>query len=80
MNFEALNHSAAKEVNIDNFINVGLIDIGVPGALWIDHQHRTLVAAIEATGFVDAYFTFAVLVVGGGLCLLAWVEGFLPAD
>lgn len=29
---------------------------------------------------IGMVLTFAVLVVGGGLCLLAWVEGFLPAD
>ena len=47
---------------IDDLIDIFLINIGIPGSLRINHHDGTLFAAIEASGFVDSYFTLAVQV------------------
>src|SRR5476649_814565 len=41
-------------MRIDDFIDVGLVDVGVPSALRIDHDDRPFFAAVEATRLVDA--------------------------
>ena len=51
---------ALHKMLFDNFIDVVLIDIGVPDPFRVDHQHRTEFAAIEATGLIDAGLTRAI--------------------
>jgi len=41
-------------MRINDFIDILYIDIGVPRTLWINDQYRSFIAAIEATGRVDA--------------------------
>ena len=38
----------------DDLVQIALIDIGVPNAFGIDHDHRALVAAIHAARRIDA--------------------------
>ena len=51
---QPLNHLAQLEVRFNNFVDIVLINIGVPDRFGIDHSHRPRGAAIQATGFVDA--------------------------
>jgi hypothetical protein len=43
-------------MDINDFIDVLRIDIGVPGAFRIDHQHRAFFTPVEAAGLVDSDF------------------------
>src|SRR5512141_2620563 len=60
--FQAFDHLAADQVGLDDFIDVAVVDEGVPGSLRIDHQHRAFLAAVEAAGLVDADLALAVQV------------------
>lgn len=44
----------------DDLIEVVFINIGIPGALGIDHDDRAFVAAIHASGRVDADFILGI--------------------
>jgi hypothetical protein len=57
---QALDNAPLFQMDIEDFVDVGLIDIGVPDTFRVDHQHRPLVAAIHAARAVDAAFPFAV--------------------
>lgn len=46
-----------KEVAIDNFINILLIDVAIPDALGIDHHHRPFVTSIETASPIDTDFS-----------------------
>jgi len=39
---------------LDDLVEIAFVHVGVPGALGIDHDDRAFVAAIHATGGVDA--------------------------
>ena len=39
---------------VDDFLDVVLVHVGVPGLLGIAHHHRVLLAAVEAASLVDA--------------------------
>jgi hypothetical protein len=41
---------------INDFINVTLINGGVPDALWINDHHRTMLTAIQTSGFIHSDF------------------------
>ena len=45
---------------INDLIDVVFIDIGIPGFIGINNDHRTFVTAIKATGIIDTDFLFAV--------------------
>ena len=45
---------------VDDLVDIFLVNVGIPGALRIDHHHRSLFTAIKASGFVDSYFALAV--------------------
>lgn len=59
-NFEPLNVAIMEEVAIDNFIDILLIDVAIPDALWIDHHHRSFVTSIETASPIDADFPRAI--------------------
>jgi hypothetical protein len=40
----------------DDLVEIIFINIGIPGALWINHDHGTFIAAIHASCRVDADF------------------------
>jgi hypothetical protein len=75
LNLQAFNHPPMYQMFLDDFFNVFLVDIRVPNGFGIDHKYRTIVAAIHATGLVDAYFAltleleFADAILGVGLHL-----------
>lgn len=47
------------EMLIDNFVDIVLIDIGVPSAFWVNRDHRPLGTAIHTARVVDAALPFA---------------------
>src|SRR5690606_3067930 len=50
---------AVLEMGFDDFVDVFLVDEGVPDSFRIHDHDRALVAAIEAAGAVDAHLAFA---------------------
>ena len=44
----------------EDFVDVGLVHVGVPDPFGVDDEQRALVAAVHAAGAVDAAFAFAV--------------------
>ena len=52
---QALDRLTTAQMRLDDFIDVLAIDIGVPGALRIDHQQRPAGTAIQTAGLVDAH-------------------------
>ena len=38
----------------DDLVKIALVHIGIPGALGINHDDRTFIAAIQASGGIDA--------------------------
>ena len=50
----AFDDFAADQVGVDDVVDVAGVDVGVPGAFGIQHQHRAFFAAVEAAGLVDA--------------------------
>ena len=46
--------------SIDDFIDVGLVHIGVPNRLWVDHHHGAAGTAIQTPRLVDTHATLAV--------------------
>jgi hypothetical protein len=47
---------------VNDFIDVFLIDIGVPDAFGINHQYRSFLATVQAAGLVDADLARAIQV------------------
>ena len=47
---------------INDLVDIFLVNIGIPGALRINHHDRALFAAVQASGFVDSYLALAVQV------------------
>ena len=45
---------ACNEVLIDDFVDIGMIDVLVPGFFRIDDQHGPILAAVQAACGVDA--------------------------
>ncbi|MNV79887.1 hypothetical protein D3C71_1734580 [compost metagenome] len=52
---QALDNLTIFQVRLDDFIDVFVIDEGVPGAFGIDHSHRAGGAAVQAAGLVDPH-------------------------
>ena len=46
--------AAVDEVLCDDFLHVFQLDEAVPDSLGIDHDRRTMLALVEAAGFVGA--------------------------
>jgi hypothetical protein len=66
---QTVNHLATFEVAVDDFIDIRLVDKGVPNTLGINHGHRATRAAIKATSLIDTN--------PAGACqLLAFNAGF----
>src|SRR4029450_8862940 len=51
---------AFHKMAVDDLVNVVCIDVGVPDAVGVDDDARTLLAAIQAAGLVDSNLSFAV--------------------
>ena len=52
---QALYGPAIAQMLVDNLVEIGMVDIGIPSFLRIDHQHGAFAAAIQAAGIVDAH-------------------------
>jgi len=46
-------------MGVDDFIDIFLVDIGIPSALRIDDDHRAFFAPLQASSLVDAHFAGA---------------------
>jgi hypothetical protein len=57
---QTLDHFAVLQMRFDDFINVVIVDIGVPNRLGIHHQHRPAGTPVQATGLVDTHAIDAV--------------------
>jgi hypothetical protein len=57
---EPFNYATANQIDVDDFIDIALVNIGVPRALRINDQDWALFATIKATGFVNANFALAI--------------------
>jgi hypothetical protein len=55
-NLQTINHFAMLQMRFDDFIDIVLIDKGVPNAFRVDHDAGAFFAAIQAAGVVDAHF------------------------
>jgi hypothetical protein len=52
--FQSIDDLAADDMGVDDFIDVFIIDKGVPGSLRINHHYRAFFAAFQTTRLVDA--------------------------
>ncbi|OMP13991.1 hypothetical protein COLO4_00490 [Corchorus olitorius] len=57
---QPFNGFAFDQMALDDFVDVFLVDEGVPDGLGVDHHDRTEFAAVEAAGLVDAHAAFTV--------------------
>jgi hypothetical protein len=55
---EPLDGMSADDVFVNDPVDIALGHVPVPHGLWIDHDGRTMLALIEATGLIGADFTF----------------------
>src|SRR6266850_2045797 len=55
---QALDHAAVLEVLLDDLVDVGAIDVGVPDRVRVDHDAGAFLAAVEAARLVDADLAF----------------------
>jgi len=55
-NAEPLHGVASDKVLADNLVGVGRGHVAVPDSLGIDHDHRSMLALVKASGLVDADF------------------------
>src|SRR5512146_3120646 len=78
LQLQALDNTPLLEVDLEDFVDVGLVHIGIPDAVRVHDQQRALVAAVEAAGAVDAAFALAVEV-GVLDLLLQVIAHLLPA-
>jgi hypothetical protein len=53
---QTLDGFAADDVRLDDFVEVSFGDVSVPDGIRIDHDIRTVLALIEATGLIGAHF------------------------
>src|SRR4029078_5749733 len=44
---------------LDDLVDIVLVHVGVPDLLGIDHDHRSLLATIQATRLIDAHLALA---------------------
>src|SRR6185503_20873409 len=56
---KSFDDAAVQEVLLDDFVDVGAVDVGIPDRLRIDHDAGPLLAAIEAARLVDAHLALA---------------------
>jgi len=56
---QALDDLAIFQVRLDDLIDVRFVEIGVPDAFRIDHDHRPFFAALQASGLIDTHFALA---------------------
>ena len=52
---KTLYHFAIFQMAFDDFVDIGMVNKGVPNALWVDHCHGAACAAVQTTGFVDPH-------------------------
>ena len=46
---------ACNQVLIDDFVDIGMVHVLIPGLLGVDDQHGAVLAAVQAACGVDAY-------------------------
>src|SRR4051812_38998559 len=55
LHLQALDDASVAQMLLDDLVDVGLVDIGVPDTLGIDHHAGAFLAAVEAARLVDAH-------------------------
>ncbi|SIT37078.1 hypothetical protein BN2475_100111 [Paraburkholderia ribeironis] len=73
IDFQTLDDLAVGEMGVDDLVDVGFVDVRVPDAFRIHDERRAELAAIEATGLVDAHLAGA----GEAKCLHAFFRVLL---
>ena len=53
---QSINDHAMLQVRVDDFVDIGFVNVGVPNTFRIDHDHRTRGTAVQTTSPVDPYF------------------------
>jgi len=56
---QTLDHPAGHQVLLNDFLNVGFVDKGVPNGFGVDHHHGAARATIETPSFVHPHPTRA---------------------
>jgi len=52
---QPVDRAVVQQVLIDDFVDIFLVDIAIPGLFGVDHQYRPLGTTVEAAGSVDAH-------------------------
>jgi hypothetical protein len=53
---QSIDDHAMLQMRVDDFVDIGFVDVGVPNAFRIDHDHRTRGTAVQTTCPIDPYF------------------------
>src|SRR3954471_2597835 len=56
---QPLDDAPVLHVLLDDLVDVGLVHVGVPDRVGIDHDAGAFLAAVEAAGLVDAHLALA---------------------
>src|SRR3990170_5000308 len=56
---QAFDDAPVLQVLLDDLVDVGLVDVGVPDRVRVHHDARSFLAAVEAAGLVDPHLAFA---------------------
>src|SRR3569833_4187775 len=60
LQLQALDNTPLLEVDLEYFVDIGCVHLGIPDAFGVHDQQRALIAAVEAAGTVDTALAFAV--------------------
>src|SRR3569832_1940866 len=60
LQLQALDNTPLLEVDLEYFVDIGFVHIGIPDAFGVHDQQRALVTTVEAAGTVDPALAFAV--------------------
>ena len=52
---QTLYDPAVFQVLLDDLVDILLVNVGVPDIFGVDHNHRPLVASVEAARIIDSY-------------------------
>ena len=55
LDFESIDHLPLLQMLLNDFVEILVIDVGVPGLFGVNHHHRPLLTTIQTTGVINAY-------------------------
>jgi hypothetical protein len=71
---EAVDRASEDEMFLDDFLDVVVVDVGVPDSFGVHDENRSFITAVHAASLIDAHFPFALefergyAILGVGLC------------